>query len=306
MAQWIGICGVRLTPLANALKDFILGHDVVHADETPIKLLAPGKGKTSRAYVWVYRTTNFVTQRAVYYDFCAGRGGENARRVLQGFAGTLVSDDFSGYHALQSQGVRPALCMAHARRKLYEAHQFTGSPIAGHAVALIAKLYEVERDARELVPEARWRLRQQHAKPVAQALHTWLSQQRQKLAKADVTAKAIDYALSNWPALTRYLDDGQVPIDNNAAENAVRPLAVGRKNWLFVGSQQAGERAAVVLSLIESAKLNGHDPWAYLKDVFERLPTLKQRDLAELLPHNWRPPANAAAPTDPVPAATPV
>lgn len=293
MAQWIGICGVRLTPLAQALKDFILGHDVVHADETPVKLLAPGKGKTSRAYVWVYRTTNFVARRAVYYDFSTGRGGDNARRVLQGFDGTLVSDDFSGYHALQAQGVTAALCMAHARRKLFEAHQFNASEIAGHAVALIAKLYEIEREARELQPEARRLWRQQHAKPVTEALHTWLSEQRRKLAKADVTAKAIDYSLSNWRGLTRYLDDGRVPIDNNAAENAVRPLAVGRKNWLFVGSQQAGERAAVVLSLIESAKLNGHDPWAYLKDVFERLPTLKQRDLAQLLPHNWRPPGNA-------------
>jgi transposase len=230
MAQWIGICGVRLTPLAEALQEFILGHDVIHADETPVKLLAPGKGKTSKAYVWVYRTTNFVAQRAVFYDFSTGRGGENARRVLQGFAGTLMSDDFSGYHALQSQGVTAALCMAHARRKLFEAHQFNGSEIAGHAVALIARLYEIEREARELEPEARRLWRQQHAKPVAEALHTWLSEQRQKLAKADVTAKAIDYSLSNWRGLTRYLDDGHVPIDNNAAENAVRPLAVGRNN----------------------------------------------------------------------------
>lgn len=290
MAQWIGICGVRLAPLAQALKAFVVGHDVVHADETPIKLLAPGKGKTQKAYVWVYRTTNFASQRAVVYDFCSGRGGEHARRVLEGFAGTLVSDDFSGYHALHRQGVTAALCMAHARRKFYEAHQFNASPIVAHALALIARLYEVERQARECQPEERRRLRQQHAKPVADALHTWLSEQRLKLVKADVTAKAIDYALSNWTGLTRYLDDGNVPIDNNAAENAVRPLAVGRKNWLFVGSQQAGERAAVVLSLIESAKLNGHDPWAYLKDVFERLPTLKDRDLAQLLPHNWRPP----------------
>ena len=230
MAQWIGTCGVRLTPLAEALKDFILGHAVVHVDETPVKLLAPGKGKTSRAYVWVYRTTNFVTQRAVFYDFSTGRGGENARRVLQGFSATLVSDDFAGYHALQAQGVTPALCMAHARRKLYEAHAFNGSPIAARAVALIAKLYEVEREVRELQPEARRLWREQHAKPVAQALHTWLAEQRPKLAKADVTAKAIDYSLSNWRGLTRYLDDGNVPIDNNAAENAVRPLAIGRNN----------------------------------------------------------------------------
>ena len=296
MAQWIGICGVRLAPLAEALKDFILGHSVVHADETPVALLAPGRGKTKRAYVWVYRTTNFVAQRAVLFDFCATRGGEHPRRVLKGFSGTLATDDYSGYHALHAQGIKAALCMAHARRKLFEAHELTGSEIAGQAVALIAKLYEIEREARELEPDARLWLRQQRARPIAEALHTWLTAQREKLAKADVTAKAIDYSLSNWRALTRYLDDGNVPIDNNAAENAVRPLVVGRKNWLFVGSQQAGERAAVVMSLIESAKLNGYDPWAYLKDVFERLPTLKHRDLAQLLPHHWRSADDTAAP----------
>ena len=123
---------------------------------------------------------------------------------------------------------------------------------------------------------------------MADALHAWLTTQRQLLVKADATARAINYALSNWHALTTFLGDGAVPIDNNAAENAIRPLAVGRKNWLFVGSQLTGERAAVLMSLIESAKLNGHDPWAYLKNVFERLPTLKNRDLAQLLPHNWR------------------
>ena len=303
MAQWIGICGVRLAPLVDALKDFILGHSVIHADETPVALLAPGKGKTGRAYVWVYRTTNFALQRAVLYDFCLSRAGEHPRRVLHGFGGTLVSDDFSGYHALHTQGVTAALCMAHARRKLFEAHALNASQIAAQAVALIAKLYEIEREARDFDPEARLLLRQQRARPIADALHVWLTAQRHTLAKADVTAKAIDYSLSNWRALTRYLDDGNVPIDNNAAENAVRPLVVGRKNWLFVGSQQAGERAAVVMSLIESAKLNGHDPWAYLKDVFERLPTLKHRDLAQLLPHHWRPATDTAAPNTALAAA---
>jgi len=131
------------------------------------------------------------------------------------------------------------------------------------------------------------------------------SKKGRALAKADATAKAIDYSLSSWTALSRFLDDGEVPIDNNAAENAIRPLAVGRKNWLFVGSQQAGERAGNILSLIESAKLNEHDPWAYLKDLFERLPTLKNCDLAQLLPHNWHAPAANTAPVTPttVPAA---
>ena len=291
MAQWIGTCGVRLAPLVAALKEYILSHGVIHVDETPVSLLAPGRGKTKKAYVWVYRTTNFVSQRAVYYDFCDSRSGEHPRRVLGDFSATLVTDDYSGYHASHRDGVTAALCWAHARRKLFEAHRDTGSEIAGQAVILIAKLYEIERQTRELGAAARQLLRQQRSKPIVQALHAWLVAKRQALAKADVTAKAIDYSLSNWPALVHFLDDGNVPIDNNAAENAIRPLAVGRKNWLFVGSQQAGVRAGNVLSLIESAKLNGHDPWAYLKSVFEQLPTLKNRDLAQLLPHNWRAPA---------------
>lgn len=295
MAQWMGICGVRLAPLAEALRDFILGHEVVHVDETPVSLLAPGKGKTHRAYVWVYRTTDFVNQRGVWFDFCASRGGEHPRRVLSHYRGTLVTDDYSGYDRIHARpDIIEAGCMAHARRKLFEAHELNGSQIAGHAVALIAKLYEIERDIKGLDAEGRHRARQQYAKPIADDLHEWLVGQRRNLAKADVTAKAIDYSLGRWRALTRYLDDGNVPICNNAVENSIRPLALGRRNWLFVGSQGAGERAANIMSLIESAKLNGHDPWAYLKDVFERLPTLKNADLATLLPHNWRAPSRSA------------
>jgi len=303
MAQWLGICGTRLMPLVGALKEYILSHGVIHVDETPVALLAPGKGKTKKAYVWAYRTTNFVSQRAVYYDFCKDRSGEHPRRVLADFSATMVTDDYSGYHALHRSGVTAALCWAHARRKLFEAHRDTGSEIAGQAVALIAKLYEIERESRDLTAQERQLVRLERSRPIALALHTWLVAKRQALAKADVTARAIDYSLSNWSALIRFLDDGEVPIDNNAAENAIRPLAVGRKNWLFVGSQQAGERAGNLLSLIESAKLNGHDPWAYLKDVFERLPTLKNRDLAQLLPHKWRGPAADTASA--IPAAVP-
>lgn len=291
MAQWVGICGVRLAPLAEALRDFVLSHRVIHVDETPIRLLAPGKGKTHRAYVWVYRTTDFVAQRAVWFDFCTSRAGEHPRRVLQDYRGTLVTDDYSGYDRIHARAdIVEAGCMAHARRKLFEAHKLNGSAIAGEAITLIAKLYRVEADIKGLDAEGRYRARQQYAKPIADELHKWLTSQRERLAKADATAKAIDYSLGRWAALTRYLDDGEVPIDQNAVENAIRPLAVGRKNWLFVGSQAAGERAANIMSLIESAKLNGHDPWAYMKDVLERLPTLKNSDLASLLPHNWRAP----------------
>jgi transposase len=296
MAQWVGICGVRLAPLADALREFVLGHSVIQVDETPVALLAPGKGRTDRAYMWVYRTTDFVDERAVWFDFCVGRGGKYPKEVLKDYAGTLVSDAYSGYGQVQAQAqVITSGCMAHARRKLYEAWKLNGSQIAGHAVTLMAKLYEVERAIKGEDAQERHRARQQHAKPIADELHQWLISQRQNLAKADATAKAIDYSLGRWAALTRYLDDGEVPIDNNAVENSIRPLALGRRNWLFVGSQGAGERAANLMSLIESAKLNGHDPWAYFKDVLARLPTLKDRDLHTLLPHHWRAPQPPAA-----------
>jgi len=307
MAQWIGICGVRLAPLAQALKACVLGHPVIQAEEAPMRRRwrswRRGGARPKKAYVWVYRTTNFVAQRAVLFDFCTSRGGDHPQHVLKDFAGTLVTDDYSGYHKLQRAGaITGALCMAHARRKLLKTHKLNGSEIAANAVALIAQLYEVEREARELQPTQRLLLHQNRAKPIADALHAWLLEKRQTLTKADITAKAIDYSLSNWRALAHYLVDGDVPIDNNAAENAIRPLAIGRKNWLFVGSQQAGERAGVMLSLIESAKLSGHDPWAYLKDVFERLPTLKNRDLDSLLPHNWKPAGKADVPAAPIAA----
>jgi transposase len=297
MAQWVGICGLRLQPLVDALHQYILSQEVVHADETPVRLLAPGKGKTDQAYLWAYRTTNFIAQRAVLFDFCTSRAGEHPRRVLKGFDGTVLCDDYIGYKGLFAQGlVTEAGCMAHCRRKLFEAHHLNGSQIAGQAVALIAKLYVIEDEAKDMTPEARQQLRQQRAKPITEELHTWLTGQRERLAKADATAKAIDHTLGRWRALMRYLDDGNVPIDNNAVENAIRPFVLGRKNWLFVGSEEAGKRAAAILSLIESAKLNGHNAWAYMKDVFERLPTLKDRDLHTLLPHNWRPATSPVAP----------
>ena len=169
MAQWLGICGLRLAPLGAALQAFILGREVIHVDETPVSLLAPGRGKTKKAYVWVYRTTNFEAQRGVLYDFTLSRGGEHPRRVLGEFSGTLVTDDFSGYHALHRQGITAAFCMAHARRKLFEAFELNASQIAGQAVALIAKLYEIEREAKQLKPGDRLQVRQLQSKPVADA-----------------------------------------------------------------------------------------------------------------------------------------
>jgi transposase len=305
MASWIGQCGVQLEPLAQALRQYVLGCGVLHGDETPIKLLTPGAGKTHQAYAWVWRTSDLETRsaadleheqhgRAVIYDFCLSRAGEHARRMLQDFTGVLVTDDYAGYKALYAAGkVTEAGCWAHARRKFFEAHKLNKSAIATEALARIAQLYAIEQEVQTLSAVQRLQIRQERSAPLLAAFKVWLLDRRAQLAHADVTAKAIDYTLRRWAALTVHLQDVRIPIDNNAVENAIRPIALGRKNWLFVGSQQAGERAAVLMSLIESAKLNGHDAWAYLRDILTKLPTWPNSRLQELLPHRWQPPAPA-------------
>ena len=179
--------------------------------------------------------------------------------------------------------------MAHARRKFYDLHEANKSELAARALEYIGGLYDIERATKDLPPEQRQEIRQTRAKPLADALHQWMLAHRQKVPDGSGTARALDYSLKRWAALTRYLDDGAVPIDNNRVENQIRPWALGRSNWLFAGSLRSGQRAAAIMSLIQSAKLNGHDPYAYLKDVLTRLPTQKNSAIAELLPHYWKP-----------------
>ncbi|XVJ70084.1 MAG: IS66 family transposase [Rhizobacter sp.] len=303
MASWVGQCGVQLQPLAQAIKSHLLSQAVLHADETPIKLLAPGSGKTDTAYAWVIRSSDLeATERAVVYEFCNSRQGQHAATLLEGFQGSLVCDDYSGYKALfKQQPIQEAGCWAHARRKFFEAHKLNQSEIAKEALHRIQQLYDVERQGAQLTLQERHQLRQDTSTTLLQEFKAWLLTQRQQLMNADVTAKAMDYTLKRWAALTLHLADARIPIDNNAVENAIRPLALGRKNWLFVGSQQAGERAAVLMTLIESAKLNGHDAWVYLKDVLTKLPTWPNSRLHELLPHRWVSPETASvAATAPV------
>jgi transposase len=303
MASWVGHCGVQLQSLAQALRQHLVQQTVLHADETPIKLLAPGSGKTDTAYAWVIRSSDLeTTARGVVYEFCNSRQGQHAATLLEGFQGNLVCDDYSGYKALfKQQKINEAGCWAHARRKFFEAHKLNQSEIAKEALNRIQQLYELERQGAQLDQQQRHLLRQTQNAPLLQEFKAWLLTQRQQLMNADVTAKAMDYTLKRWAALTLHLADARIPIDNNAVENAIRPLALGRKNWLFVGSQQAGERAAVLMTLIESAKLNGHDAWAYLKDVLTKLPTWPNNRLQELLPHRWVPPETASvAATAPV------
>jgi transposase len=289
LAQWVGMCGVQLQPVVDALKEQMLRHRVMHADETPVAMLSPGRGKTQRAYLWTYCPGAFEDLKAVVYDFADSRAGEHARDFLGDWRGQLVCDDFTGYKALFAQGVTELGCMAHARRKFYDLHAASKSEIAQDALQYIGQLYEIEREVQQLAPDERLDIRQQQARPVAEALHAWITQQRVRVSEGSAIAKALDYSLRRWVALTRYLDDPQVPIDNNWCENQIRPIAIGRNNWLFAGSLRAGRRAAAAMSLIQSAKLNGHDPYAYLKDVLTRLPTQPASRLEELLPHRWQP-----------------
>ena len=298
LAQWVGVCGVRLQPLVDALKQDILSHAVLHADETPVPMLKPGNKKTHRAYLWAYAPGAFEDLKAVVYDFCESRSGVHARAFLGteteqgGWQGKLVCDDYSAYKALFTKGIVESGCMAHARRKLFELHVNHSSQIAEAGLKLFAQLYAIEREVKSLNAGQRLKLRQTKARPIADALHDWMRLQRCKITDGSATARALDYSLKRWVALTRYLDDAQLPIDNNWCENQIRPVAVGRNNWLFAGSLRAGQRAAAVMSLIQSAKLNGHDPYAYMKDVLSRLPTHRASQVGDLLPHRWQPASN--------------
>ncbi|MFK3796022.1 IS66 family transposase [Pseudomonas sp. NPDC088444] len=289
LAQWVGMTGVQLQPLVDALRDVVLGQQVIHADETPVQMLAPGSKKTHRSYVWAYATSQFCETAAVVYDFSPSRAGEHARNFLQDWKGKLVCDDFGGYKASFELGVTEIGCMAHARRKFFELHATNKSTLAEQALRYFQLLYEIESEVRHLKPDLRRQIRQEKSVPVMDMLHAWMIAQRNLVPEGSVISKALDYSLKRWASLSRYLYDGAVPIDNNWAENQIRPWALGRKNWLFAGSLRSGKRAAAIMSLIQSVRLNGHDPYAYLKDVLTRLPTQRASKLTELLPHQWVP-----------------
>jgi len=301
LAAWVGQCGVQLQPLVDALTGELLACRVLHADETPVAMLAPGTGKTHRAYLWAYAAGPREPLKAVVYDFTASRSGEHPRRFFghgpepnpdkPPWRGSLVCDDFAGYAALFTLGVTEAGCMAHARRKFVELHAANQSTIAVEAIELIKRLYDIEREIRDADAPQRLAARGERAAPIARTLHAWLTAQRARVTNGTATARAIDYSLKRWAALTRYLADPALPIDNNHDEQQIRPWATGRKNWLFAGTLAAGQRAAAITSLIQSAKLNGHDPYAYLKDVLQRLPTQRASRIGELLPHRWTPAA---------------
>lgn len=296
LAQWVGECGALLQPLVDALAEELRRHAVLHADETPVAMLKPGNGKTHRAYMWSYCTTSSNSTKAVVFDFSETRNGENVRQFLKlgtatAWNGTLVTDGFSGYRACFEQGVTSAQCMAHARRKFHELWVNHGSEVGRQALRFHQSLFRIERDIEEETPAERRRIRQRKSRRVLAVFHRWLLAQRQLVPPGSATSKAIDYSLNRWSGLTHFVEDGDVPISNNWVENHIRPIALGRSNWLFAGSLRGGKRAAAIMSLLHTARINGHEPYAYLKDVLERLPTHPASRIDELLPHRWAPSA---------------
>ena len=304
LATWGGAGGAKLEPLLEAQRRFILGCRVLHADETPVPLLDPGAGKTKKAYIWAWARSLHDPHPGVIYEFCLGRGAQYPVAFLGGkgppgpepaWNGTLITDQYAGYNAVLDTKVYPqrkaAACAAHARRYFEELSRggSSASAVATEAMRRWARIYQAEGAFTGMGHDERRRARQTLSKPLWDELEVWLKLQRMQVLDGSKIAEAIDYSLNAWKALTLHLDDGAVAIDNNLIERQIKPWKLGAKNWLFVGSELAGQRAATVMSLVQSAKLNGLDPWAYLRDVLARIHSHPSHRIEELLPHRWRP-----------------
>ncbi len=293
LADWVGGASALLEPLVEALRRYVFDCSKLHADDTPVPVLAPGTGKTKTGRLWTYvrddRPAGDTAAPAVWFAYSPDRKGEHPERHLREFRGTLQADAYAGFNRLYEGGrIQEAACWAHVRRKFYELEQAHASPIATEAIKRIGQLYAIESDIRGRPPDERRAVRQARARPVLDAMREWFESWLPKLSRKSDTTAAIRYALSLWEALGRYCDDGRLEIDNNAAERALRAVALGRKNYLFAGSDHGGERAAAIYSLIGSAKLNGLDPEAYLREVLSRIADHPINRIAELLPWNIR------------------
>jgi len=294
LAGWVGATSELLTPLINRVRDHVLAATKLHADDTPVPVLAPGTGKTKTGRLWTYvrddRPSGDLTAPAVWFAYSPDRKGEHPRQHLKNYKGALQADAYAGFHHLYESGsIYEVACWAHARRKFHEIHIAHPSPTTTEAIERIAQLYAMERDIRGSTPETRRSVRQAKSKPLLDSMQLWLGARVALLSPKSETAAAIRYALSRWRALTRYLDDGQLEIDNNAAERALRVIALGRKNYLFAGSDAGGERAAKIYSLLGSAKLNGLDPELYLHHVLTLIADHPINRIDELLPWNVSP-----------------
>ena len=292
LADWVGRSATLLGPLVDALERHVMG-STLHADDTPVPVLAPGAGRTRTGRLWTYvrdeRGHGGDAAPAVLFRYAPDRKGERPAEHLARFRGDLHADGYAGFDRLYGDRIAEVACWAHVRRKFYDVHAATGSATAREALDHIAGLYAVEQDVRGRPPDERQRERQARAGPLLDQLRCWLDLTLPKLSRRSDLAVGIRYALARWPALVRYVDDGRLEIDNNAAERSLRGVAIGRKNWLFAGSDQGGHRAATIYSLVETAKLNGVDPEAWLTDTIARIADHPARRIDELLPWNYRP-----------------
>jgi len=294
LADWVEGCSELLEPLAESLQRYVMAADKLHADDTRVPVLAPGQGKTKTGRLWTYvrddRPAGDTAAPAVWFAYSPDRGGEHPQQHLQTFRGALQADAYAGFNQLYKEDrIQEVACWAHVRRKFYDLEQAQASPLAGEALKRIAALYAIEDEIRGRPPEERRQARQTRARPLLQSLHDWFEAALTKLSRKSETMAAIRYALTLWTALTRYCDDGRLEIDNNAAERALRAVTLGRKNYLFAGSDAGGERAAILYGLIGSAKLNGLDPESYLRDVLTRIADHPICRIEELLPWNLAP-----------------
>jgi transposase len=303
LADWVGACAATLMPLIQEIRTHVFTAERIHADDTTVPVLARGKTRTGRLWTYVRDDRPFggdAPPAAIFY-YSPDRGGEHPEKHLTGYSGLMQADAYAGFNGLYVASRKPgpiieAACWAHGRRKLFELAELQKAPIAIEAVRRIDQLFAVEREINGLSTDRRLAVRAERSKPLVDELERWLREERRKLSSKSALAKAIDYSLKRWAVLTRFLEDGRICMSNNAAERAVRGIAVGRKNWTFAGSDSGGQRAAAIYTLIETCKLNDVDPRAWLAHVLARIADHPASRIAELLPWNWRTsPATAQA-----------